>query len=79
MSHSLRPHPFTTNESPPDYPLKLQDSEPLNYRRRGGQILCACVFALLFGGTGPQQHFLTNGVPVVVWLLDWEPLIIGNL
>lgn len=51
--HSLKPRPFTTNESPPDYPRKPPEPEPLNFRGGCGQVLCASPFVW---GAGPHQR-----------------------
>lgn len=76
MSHSLKHRPSPLNELPSHLPLQRQDLEPLNCLEEG---FWAGVFALFYAKLLVSGISLTNRVLVSVWLLNREPLIIGNL
>lgn len=76
MSRSLKHRSSTLNELPSRLPLQRQDLEPLKGLEEG---LWAGVFALFYAKLLVSGISLTNRVLVSAWLLNWEPLIIGNL
>lgn len=76
MSRSLKHWPSPLNELPSRLPLQQQDLEPLNCLEEG---LWVGVFAFFYAKLLVSGISLTNRVLVSVWLLNREPLIIGNL